>query len=157
MTGDSDGKWRTSECPAHGRGGEKWKKVYSLVLVKYANGSWQEAEDNNGEDQWQMDIRQNRPAQNALEEHKDIPLCAFAECSRVPAQDQHFTEEKITESKGNLDRQLEIIFNRLLSFIVSFWNTEIKGIKIVRCGTKGHKNQKVQQEKYMPNIVRSDW
>lgn len=93
----------------HLRGGEKWKKADSLVLVKYASCSWQEAEDNNGEDQWQMGIWQNRPAQNALEEHKDIPLCTFAEQSKVPAQDQHFTEEKITESKGNLDRQLEII------------------------------------------------
>lgn len=79
MTGDCDGKWRTSECPAHGTGGEKCKKTDSLELVKYANGSCQEAEDNKGEDQWQMGIRQNRPAQNALEEHKDIPLCTFAE------------------------------------------------------------------------------
>lgn len=78
--------------------------------MKYANCSWQEAEDNDGEDRWQMGIRQNRPAQNALEKHKDIPLHTFAERSRVPAQDQHFTEEKITESKGNLDRQLEIFF-----------------------------------------------
>lgn len=90
-----------------------------MVLVNYANCSWQEAEDNNGEDQWQMGIRQNRPAQNALEEHKDIPLCTLEEGSRVPAQDQHFTEEKITDSKVNLDRQSEIIFNRLFSFIVS--------------------------------------
>lgn len=89
---------------------EKWKKADSLVLVKYANCSWQEAEDNNGKDQWQMGIRQNKPAQNALEEHMDIPLCTFEEWSRVPAQDQHFIEKKITESKMNLDRQLERIF-----------------------------------------------